>query len=386
VASPSVTNAERLEPLGRRTIGDALSLRDNSLNFLRLTLAVSVIASHSVDLSGYSWFAFTNRTQLGTIAVYGFFGISGYLIAGSAVHHGAVRYLWQRFLRIFPAFWICLIVTAFGFGLIGWLASSHLCTQLSCYFGAKQSPFGYVYHNFLLKINQNSIAGTPTGSRAPLDWNGSLWTLYYEFICYIILLLLALIGLLKHRGVVLAVTVALMCAIAGVTLDSALRSHFSPFENWIPMNIMKFAAIFLVGTLICLYRDTIPDSGWLALGCAALFVAFLWLPRFGLAPVYGFTPSDFFAPALAYPLLWLGAHLPFETIGARNDYSYGMYIYAFPVQQLLAIWGVIRLGLPIYLIASVALTFPFAVASWWVVEKRALNLKALKFPLRRSLM
>ncbi len=365
---------------GRPTIGDSLSSRHNSLNFLRLVLAVSVIAAHAVDLGNfYGNWSFSNETTLGTVAVYGFFGISGYLIAGSVLAHSAGRYLWQRFLRIFPAFWVCLIVTAFGFGLVGWLSSSHPCAHLSCYLQAKDSPFGYVYHGFFLRVNQASIAGTPTGSAVPLAWNGSVWTLFYEFVCYLLLLGFAATGLLRHRVATLAATILLMVTIAVITADATLRSHFTGLDNWVPMNIMKFTAIFFVGALIYLYREEVPDSGWLALGCAALFTVFLWTPNHGILPAYGFTASGFFAPLLAYPLLWLGAHLPFQRIGSRNDYSYGMYIYAFPVQQLLAIWGVIRWGFPAYLFLGILGTIPFAVASWWLVEKRALSLKGLEF-------
>ena len=127
--------------------------------------------------------------------------------------------------------------------------------------------------------------------------------------------------------------------------------------------------------MIWLYRDKIPDSGALALGCAALFVISLWLPFGAHVPGFSLTSSNVFGPTLAYPILWLGTHLPFQKIGARNDYSYGVYIYAYPVQVLLALWGVQHWGYPAYLILSVLGTIPFAVASWWLVEERCLRLK-----------
>jgi peptidoglycan/LPS O-acetylase OafA/YrhL len=81
--------------------------------------------------------------------------------------------------------------------------------------------------------------------------------------------------------------------------------------------------------------------------------------------------------------LWLGAHLPLQRVGARNDYSYGVYIYAYPVQQLLATWHAQRFGYWAYLGLSVLGVAPFAAASWWVVEKRALRLKRLDLGARR---
>jgi peptidoglycan/LPS O-acetylase OafA/YrhL len=175
---------------------------------------------------------------------------------------------------------------------------------------------------------------------------------------------------------VATITAVLFVAIVVITFTPEYRSHFNLYHWWIPMNMMKFAAIFLVGALIYLYRDRIPDSGWLALGCLGVFIACLWLPTPNKHPAVAFTGSAIMAPVLAYPVLWLGAHLPFQKVGARNDYSYGFYIYAFPVQQVLAIWGVIHLGYVPYTLVVVAVTAPFAIGSWWLIEKHAMRLKS----------
>ena len=64
-----------------------------------------------------------------------------------------------------------------------------------------------------------------------------------------------------------------------------------------------------------------------------------------------------------------------QRVGAKNDYSYGFYLYGWPAAQFLALWGVTRWGVVPYLAASVAAAGCFAVASWWFVEQRALRLK-----------
>jgi len=349
--------------------------RTNSLNFLRIVLAVAVILSHAVELGYFGTWEQVNRTTLGTVAVYGFFGISGYLIAGSALRNGPFRYLWQRFLRIFPAFWVCLIVTAFGIGLIGWLSTPGHHDHLSSYFDARTSPFGYIWRNFLLKIHQTSIAGTPTGSTQPLEWNGSIWTLFYEFLCYLILMGLAAVGLLRRRFAVLMITLALMVAMTVITFDGSLNGSFNLIHHFILMNLIRFGTIFLTGALLYLYRDRVPDSGWIALGCSAIFIAELWLPTNNQYPAFALTASGLMSPLIAYPMIWLGYHLPLQRVGAKNDYSYGLYVYAYPVQQLLAIWGVIRWGFFAYFGLALAITFPLAIASWWAIEKHALKLK-----------
>ncbi len=377
------------KPGKRAKLGEALSPRLNSLNFIRLVLAVAVIVGHSTLFGEWGYLSGINGTDLGGMAVYGFFGISGYLIAGSALRNGTGRYLWQRFLRIFPAFWACLIVTAFGFGVLAWLTTQHPCHPLSCYFHAPLGPWGYVYKNLLLQIHQRSIAGLPRGRYDFLEWgnwNGSLWTLFYEFLCYLILGALAAVGLLRRRVVVLGITAALLCAIAVITVSPSLAIHFSIYQNFWMMNLMRLGSIFLVGSLLYLYRETVPDSGWLALVTAVLFVGTLWLPAGSRPAFYFFTNASSFAPAIAYPLLWLGAHLPFQRIGARNDYSYGIYVYAWPVQQLLAMWGVVSWGWFGYTTMSIALTVPLAVGSWWAIEKHALALKKVVLLPRRKLV
>jgi peptidoglycan/LPS O-acetylase OafA/YrhL len=362
-----------------QTIGESFNPRRNSLNFLRLVLALTVVVFHALPLAAFRVPGGINGTGFGEISVYGFFGISGYLIAGSALRNHAGRYLWQRFLRIFPGFWICLLVTAFFFGVIAWLNHPPIARcDISCYFSAKgNSPYGYVYRNLLLTIHQSSIAGTPKGSLIPLDWNGSLWSLYYEFLCYLILMVLAIAGLLRRRGAILIIATFLWATVVIITFTPMFANKFNIFENQTTFNILKLACVFMVGSVIFLYQDLIPDSGWIAVACAVLIVACLCWPTDGQSPSFSFTESDLMIPLITYPLLWLGIHLPFQRVGCRNDYSYGVYIYGFPVAQLLVILGIERWGLLPYTAMAVFCTAPLAVASWWAVEKHALKLKTL---------
>ena len=122
----------------RPTLEQSFDWRSNSLNFLRLVLATLVIFTHASQLSlpGSENLWGLGKAAIGTVAVYCFFGISGFLIARSAVQNGALEYFWKRFLRIFPAFWVCLLAIAFGFGVVGWFHSNpgRADCGLSCYF------------------------------------------------------------------------------------------------------------------------------------------------------------------------------------------------------------------------------------------------------------
>ncbi len=99
---------------GPSTIDSSFDSQRNSLNFLRIVLAIAVVFSHAISIGSFGTENMLGKTTLGTMAVYGFFGLSGYLITASASRNHVGRFLWKRFLRIYPAFWVCLTVRARG--------------------------------------------------------------------------------------------------------------------------------------------------------------------------------------------------------------------------------------------------------------------------------
>ena len=364
-----------------QTIGLALDPKHNSLNFLRLVLALGVVYSHASELGWFGWRnVIINGTSLGTIAVYGFFGISGYLIAGSALRNGVGRYVWQRVLRILPGFWICLLVTAFLFGAIAWIRQPAPHCSVGCYLGRHPGPVSYLYSNALLKIDQLKVSPQASGF---LLGNGSLWTLFYEFLCYLFIGGLAALGLLRRRAWVVVIAVILLASLIILTVVPGLNAQVTLNHNGILMEFLLLSVVFLAGSLLYLYREHVADSGVLALVCGGAFLASLYLPTYGYTPTFRLTASSLGALLIAYPMLWLGAHLPFQRVGSKNDYSYGVYIYAFPLTQLLVIFHAERLGFVPFMVLNVVVVVPFAVASWWLVERRALRLKSVPWPFRR---
>jgi peptidoglycan/LPS O-acetylase OafA/YrhL len=113
------------------------------------------------------------------------------------------------------------------------------------------------------------------------------------------------------------------------------------------------------------FRDKVPARWWLVALCAALVVASGLLPNYRI----------YTALPLAYAVVTSGALLKVERLWLRNDVSYGVYIYAWPVQQLLAMAGLAWLSPFPFFLAATAVTVPLAVVSWVLVEKRALALK-----------
>lgn len=363
-----MSRQESVKHHGRFDSALVLRHQANSLNFLRLVLALLVIFSHTIPIGGFGNEVIIGNLTLGDLSVDGFFAISGYLICGSAYRHtsrygrwrGLAKYFWDRVLRIFPAFWTCLIVTASIFGVVGWW---HVHHDISGYWHHSRGPLHYIVSNSYLRMNSYTISGTPSHVPYTSAWDGSLWTLSWEFLCYIGIAALASVGLLVRRRLVAVIAVCVWV----VEVYAFFTPTFVPSAQY----ALRFASIFLVGALVFLYRDRIPDSGALALALTVVACV-------GTAVGHPLSHvADLITgPALVYPVLWLGAHLPFRKIGATNDLSYGVYIYAFPIGQLLALTGLQRVGYLEFALATIAGTLPLAAASWWGVERWALRARS----------
>lgn len=359
---------------GGTSLGAAFDPRRNSLNLIRLLLAFAVLVDHCFMLGGFGGLSIGNRTGVGGLAVLGFFALSGFLVAGSMESSTALGYLRKRTLRIYPGFLVALVVTAFVIAPISWLSRPPVgdCTGWCAIFGGDGSVM-YVLRKFALWPFQLGIAGTPADVPFAGVWNGPLWTLFFEFFCYLLLLGLALLGVLRHRKVLLAVT-AVFWGLEIIVASVPTWAHgFNQFQYPVLQPLMMFIPVFLTGSVLWAYRDRVPFNGGLALLSTAAFVAAYWLPIGVDMPVYVITSVTTAAPLIAYPLIWLGLRVHQAPAWRRHDFSYGTYIYACPVQQLLVIWGFARFGVVPYIVATVLLTAPFALASWHFVESPALR-------------
>jgi peptidoglycan/LPS O-acetylase OafA/YrhL len=312
--------------------------------------ALMVIVSHTWPIGGYGPDPRIAGEKLGTWAVAGFFAISGYLIANSRRHGTMNTFLVRRVLRIYPGFLVCLVVVAFAFAPVSAAIGP----------GSVRWPsaFSYVFDNLLLKVHQDGISGTLTRVPYGPAWNGSLWTLIYEFGCYLAVGVLLSVTARRHRFVIVAAFVA--------TAGLYLVEHHLGHQNSMVGVVAFLAAVFFAGSVMAVFADRVPLDwriGILAIAVAAASAELGAIPWLGALPI-------------AYVCMWLGAVLPFHKVGRINDFSYGVYIYAFPVQQtIMVVLGRHRLPVGVMVILSIVFTLPFAVASWFIVEKRALALK-----------
>lgn len=330
--------------------------RANALNAVRLGLSVGVIVFHSFPLTG-TGIGFRPLDQLlGSFFVDAFFAISGYLILSSWIrrpHWWA--YLRARILRIMPGFYVSCLITTLVIGPVAIVIGG-----LGFPTGYGRGAVTYLLHNGLLRVHQYDVAGTPLAVPYPHVWNGSIWTLWWEFLCYLGVLALGLARVLRWRATIVS--------LFGVTLVAFIATAYGPVHQYYIDNGARFGLMFLAGSMVYTYRDRLPVS-WSLVGLAgAIVVASAWLPDYRLVA----------ALPIAYVVIVSGALIKNARLRLPNDISYGTYIYAFPMQQLLASAGLDKAGVPVFAIVSIVVTLPLAAASWFAVERPALKLKGVR--------
>lgn len=343
--------------------------RANNFNVLRLVAASMVLVSHSFTLATgqpqTEPFVAQIGLTLGEIAVHIFFVTSGFLVTGSLLSRGnIVEFLAARALRIYPALWVSQFLTVLVVGL--------LFTQL---------PAGHFFtlwrtwHSVLK--NCALVRGVDVGfpgafTHVPFavgGVNSSLWTLPVELWLYLKLgfawLLLSWIPRLRMRIFqALCLAVAAICMLLAIldgtgSLRPAIATAVS--GGWI------LTGFFFAGAALRLFQNHVPMSHRLA----AIFTLALLASGVNhacFAVVYRLV--------LPYLVLYLALVPPLRRlrIATKGDYSYGIYIYAYPVQQSLA--ALVTPIAPVQMIFCAApITLGLAFASWHLVEKHAMSLK-----------
>ena len=342
--------------------------RNNSIGFMRTAFALLVIVNHTFPLGGYGHdplFRFgQDQETLGGIAVKGFFILSGYLIAASYVRsHTTPRYFWHRFLRIMPAFWAALIVVAFFFAPLMYYLQKDTISGFTIH--GLMSPLQYVWHNAYLYMNQYEISNLTANLPWPHAFNGSLWTLYYEVLAYVVIGFVGVFGLIKDRSKLVLGSVAVLYGL--YILSQAVPGSIQKVAPFLAdPQMLPLMLFFFSGTLWYLFRDKVVHSNKLAVFAIIILILALRYHFYALVSPILYT----------YLVFYFATALPFKGFDRKAAFSYGINIYAFPVQQLLAQLSLNTLGGPVlFATISALITLPFAVASFYLVEKPALKLK-----------
>lgn len=339
----------------RPAVAEALANPHNNFGLLRLVMALAVVVSHAFSVTdgqvqGEPWFQTTGFT-LGEHAVNGFFAISGFLVTMSFVRRGWRDYIVARFLRIAPGLIAATLIVAL---VLGGLMTT---LDVSAYFS---DPRLWSFISRTLTTFKSAAALPGVFENNPLQFPlGTVWTLKYETLCYIGVLVAGFAGVLARPRIALAAMLAL-------TLAVILREVLTPNGPKGTETVFRLPLIFLAGGVIYLYREKVPLSlPFLALALAAL-VPLSFTPLYKAA-LYLVTAWGILVLALAPVLTRRSTEPP-------ADLSYGVYLYGWPVQQalhaLLPSLGAVALLWP-----SLAATVVVAALSWYLVEKPALGLK-----------
>lgn len=333
------------------TIEQRAAGRDNNFNLLRMLAATAVLVSHAWPLAlgenAIEPLLLTTGYKLGTTCVTIFFAISGFFITKSFDRRVSISdFAVARIARIYPGLLVVLVLT------VALLGPAFTSLPLLEYL-ANIRTWAYIPINLSLALKQWALPGVFASNPAGAAVNGSLWTLYYEALCYLLVVVATLAGLTRR-----SLFPVLLLIAAGSTIV------FRQSEGGGLLHAASTLTLpFALGSAAYIYRAFVPLSLWLAL----LLIVAAALCR--ATPAYPLLH----AVALSYAALWFGfARIPLlRPYNRLGDYSYGMYIYAFPVEQ--AVVALFHGVSPLQLTAiSLPITTIFAYFSWTWVEEWAL--------------
>lgn len=327
---------------------------------VRIALSLVILTYHSFllapDRNGIAYI--NHHFYLFIIALVPmFFGLSGFLVTGSALRTRSVRvFLTYRSLRIFPALAVEVTLCAL---LLGPFMTS---LPLAEYFTTKQF---FSYFGNIVGMVRMELPGVFLANPLPKIVNGSLWTLQPEFYCYLIMAALMLTGLVYRRT---WYSWAFLGSTAILTACNALYGYGNPGDLFPPNVIIYY---FFVGIAACHWRARIPAHPLLFVFSLAL--ACFMLSQQGLVYLAAFP--------VTYCIVYIGMlKLPRIPLLQNGDYSYGIYLLHFPILQSLAhFFPGLREWWMLWLVAA-PLVIVLSALSWHWIEKPALQLKKRILP------
>lgn len=295
-------------------LSDVATSRVNNLNFMRFIAALMVIVSHcySVVLGGdagsYLLKLTGDRLSPGGVSVGVFFLFGGFLIARSCEHYPEPKKFFSaRVLRLFPELLFVVILTAFVLGPI-------LSTLSPAEYFTNPQTYKYLLNGALIMVHQ--LPGVFTNNPSGDVVNAALWTLPVEFICYVLCFIsYKLTKFDKKKFLLLSVPVFALATVYYV--------KFSPLQ----LSVVRAVLLFYLGVLIWVFRDHVTISPVLGLASIVLWFVMVFSGIDNLAMLTVFPIACF---CLAYGM---GNH--FSTFGTKFELSYGIYLWAFPIQQAL---------------------------------------------------
>ena len=302
-----------------------------------------------------------------SFAVPCFFYISGYLITASAIKNDFKTFLKKRLARIYPAYFICILLIAILFAPLAFTIINNGNFDLVSYLNLNPSPVRFFIYALPLNLFENNIS-TLLGSINADNWNVSIWTLIFEFGCYIAV---AIVMMVLMKSKIKKTHYPKLFFVIYLILDIAytlMPDSSSKVLIYSKLGLYLFS-MFFAGGFVYLIKDKLVFSYKLlalALIYCALCMAFFSRNSAGI----------YIAIPMTYILLVLSVKIKSPGFIKENDISYGTYIYAWPVQCLIAIFitfNNINISVWEYLVYVWILTTFFAALSWFIVEKPILK-------------
>jgi peptidoglycan/LPS O-acetylase OafA/YrhL len=352
-------------------------LSSNSFDLIRLCLAVLVVFSHCfviatgklIDTEPGMIFT-RNQTDIGGIAVDFFFVISGFLISNSfKFSKSFTSYLKKRILRICPAFYVAFLISILIVGPLGTISRSHIFGTWSEYYAnLNLKDFLVDLITFQSPHIQKSFSYTPLANMV----NESLWTIEYEFLCYLIIPVMAVCGAYRKKWINVCFFLTSYIILALQDFNAELINHIKvpslSTKLVDPIYLPRFFVYFSAGIIFYIYRNLIVRNRFFAISSFIILISSCFLIKsINLTlPIFG-----------SYLLFYCAYHpnIRFPNFSKNGDFSYGIYLYAWPIQQLAMLFLSKYLSpLSLFCIA-IPIAFFAAFLSWNYIEKPFLKLK-----------
>lgn len=350
------------------------SKTQNSYTFLRHLLAVSVLVSHVFGSTPGFEEIMVGNFSLGTLAVYCFFTISGYLVIPGLILNGIKQYLINRFSRIYPGYLFVMFLTSLIFYPI-WRFQSQVAI-----FDWNTSA-KYIIKNIVLvpqaatdvDSSWNSLSGYPWKSLLPSVVNGSIWTLPLEISAYLTLCLLLLISMIfkkyDFKNIVLIFFSIIWCLsiISSILYPELAIHHETKIEQLATK--WPYLLAFMTGASLRLLKfKSISQLKVLILSCLILV---------GLQNILVWSLIG--SVGLTVLILRLGDSNVFAKFNRNRDISYGIYLYHFPVIQVLSGFEIFAFSFGLKLFYTFLFTVVLAFMSSVLVEIPSQNYVKSRF-------
>jgi hypothetical protein len=331
----------------------------NNFNLLRIIGAFGVIFSHTYDILGIS-----NKEPIALIthnlfeaSAFGltiFFFISGYFVTKSLLtSNSLLLFIKKRILRIYPALITLIIISVF-------IAGPLLTTlPVSAYFSSKET-WMYLYNITGIRIRMN-LPGVFDGFEFKIQsFNASLWSIALEIWLYLSLMMLGIFGLKNNQW--FRFIVAVVC------LTGFILVSLNPQFSFVVKRALYLMSVFYLGATFYIFQLNKIKVFYLLCSSIVLYT-FFWIK-----PLVQFNPFFLLLIALSCIIFFIGFSDKI-IIPVKTDISYGLYIFAFPVQQMVFKYLHFNATPVIFILDTMLYLIPIALLSWFFIEKPAIDLK-----------